>query len=157
MCFLKIQAKHDHVDVQRIAVRCLKLFGLLEKKPSRDVVTQLRLSFVKGPAPISIMACKALVDLGLRHNPQEIDGALGRDLLSEIQDDVVASSPVIFSDEEENPMSNCLISCTGLGEGFAKILLLSENYPGIPASLHSLLLTMLINLYFSSETKDFQR
>ena len=179
MCFLKIQAKHVHLDVQRIAVRCLGLFGLLEKKPSRDVVTQLRLSFVKGPAPISIMACKALVDLGLWHNPQEVDGALGQDLLSELQDDVVASSPEIFSDEEENlniklldflyagfikdDWGNILASDENesvqsvLGEGFAKILLLSENYPGIPASLHSLLLTKLINLYFSSETKDFQR
>lgn len=179
MCFLKIQAKHVHLDVQRIAVRCLGLFGLLEKKPSKGVVKQLRLSFVKGPAPISIMACKALIDLGLWHNPQEVDGALGQDLLSELQDEVVASSPVTLSDEEKN-MSIKLLDFlyaalikddwgkilgndenesvqSVLGEGFAKILLLSENYPGIPTSLHSLLLTKLINLYFSSETKDFHR
>ncbi|KAK0596897.1 hypothetical protein LWI29_019973 [Acer saccharum] len=44
-----------------------------------------------------------------------------------------------------------------LGEGFAKVLLLSENYPSIPASLHPLLLAKLINLYFSDESKDLQR
>jgi condensin complex subunit 3 len=44
-----------------------------------------------------------------------------------------------------------------LGEGFAKILLLSENYPSIPAALHPLHLAKLIKLYFSNETKDLQR
>lgn len=175
----KLQAKHVHLDVQRIAIRCIALFGLLERKPSKEVVKQLRLSFVKGPTPISIMACKALIDLAMWHNPEEVDRVLGQDLLSELQNSEAASSPVTFSDEEENLNIKLLdLLYAGLvkddwgdflasdenesvqavlGEGFAKILLLSENYPTIPASLHPLLLTKLINLYFSSETKDLQR
>lgn len=171
----ELQAKHVHLDVQTIAIRCLGLFGLLEKKPSKEVVKQLRLSFVKGPIPISIMACKALIDLGMWHNPQEVDGALGQ----EVQDNEVASSPVSFSDEEENPRTKLLdllyaaldkddwANLIGsddnesvqavLGEGFAKILLLSKNYPSIPASLHPLVLTKLVNLYFSTETNDLLR
>ncbi|XP_024027483.1 condensin complex subunit 3 isoform X2 [Morus notabilis] len=168
-------AKHAHLDVQRITVRCLGLFGLLEKKPSKEVVKQLRLSFIRGPTPISVMACKALIDLGMWHNPQEVDGSLGL----EVQDSEVASSPITLSDEEENPSTKLLdllyaaldkddlgnlLGSDGnesvqavLGEGFAKILLLSENYLSIPASLHPLLLTKLINLYFSSKTKDLHR
>lgn len=171
----ELQAKHAHLDVQRIAVRCLGLFGLLEKKPSKEVVKQLRLSFIRGPTPISVMACKALIDLGMWHNPQEVDGSLGQ----EVQDSEVTSSPITLSDEEENPSTKLLDLLYAaldkddwdnllgsdenesvqavLGEGFAKILLLSENYPSIPASLHPLLLTKLINLYFSSKTKDLHR
>nr|POE90740.1 hypothetical protein CFP56_76061 [Quercus suber] len=44
-----------------------------------------------------------------------------------------------------------------LGEGFAKILLLSENYPCIQSSLHPFLFAKLINLYFSNDRKDLQR
>ncbi|PON89088.1 Condensin complex subunit [Trema orientale] len=172
-------AKHVHLDVQRIAIRCIALFGLLEKKPSKEIVSQLRLSFVKGPTPISIMACKALIDLGMWHNPQEVDRALGQDLLSELQDNEVASTPVTFFDEEGNLNIKLLdLLYAGLakddwcdfmasdesesvqavlGEGFAKILLLSENYPSIPTSLHPLVLTKLISLYFDSEAKDLQR
>ncbi|XP_062093114.1 uncharacterized protein LOC133798691 [Humulus lupulus] len=172
-------AKHVHLDVQRISIRCIALFGLLEKKPSKEVVRQLRLSFVKGPTPISIMASKALIDLGMWHNPEEVDSALGLDLLSNCQENEVSSSPITFFDEEgslniklldllyaglvKDDWGDFLASDenesvqTVLGEGFAKILLLSESYPSIPTSLHPLLLTKLISLYFSSETKDLQR
>lgn len=44
-----------------------------------------------------------------------------------------------------------------LGEGFAKILLLSENYKSIPARSNPLLLSKLITLYFSNESKELQR
>ncbi|KAL5574585.1 hypothetical protein UlMin_016284 [Ulmus minor] len=172
-------AKHVHLDVQRIAIRCLGLFGLLEKKPSKEVVLQLRLSFVKGPSLISTMSCKALNDLAMWHNPHEVDRALGQDLSSELQDSEVASSPVTVSDTDESlntKLIDLLYAGIGkddwgdilasdenesvqavLGEGFAKILLLSENYSSISTSLHPLLLSKLINLYFSDETKDLLR
>ncbi|KAM1061153.1 hypothetical protein FF1_025679 [Malus domestica] len=172
-------AKHSHLEVQRIAVRCLGLFGLLEKKPSQELVKQLKLSFIKGPAPISIVACKALFDLGMWHNPQEVDRVMGVDISPQCQDYDITSSPLNLSDtdgissiklldllyagimkddwdsslaSDENESIHC-----ALGEGFAKILLLSENYQGMPASLHPLLLSKLITLYFSNESKDLQR
>ena len=174
-----LQAKHSHLEVQRIAVRCLGLFGLLEKKPSQELVKQLKLSFIKGPAPISIVACKALFDLGMWHNPQEVDRVMGVDITPQCQDYDITSSPLNISDtdgisniklldllyagimkddwdsslaSDENESIHC-----ALGEGFAKILLLSENYQGMPASLHPLLLSRLITLYFSNESKDLQR
>ncbi|KAF4360975.1 hypothetical protein F8388_016784, partial [Cannabis sativa] len=173
-------AKHVHLDVQRISIRCIALFGLLEKKPSKEVVRQLRLSLVKGPTPISIMASKALIDLGMWHNPKEVDSVFGLDLLPNCQENEVSSSPTTFFDDEEGSLNIKLLdllyaglvkddwgdflasdeneSVQGvLAEGFAKILLLSESYPSIPTSLHPLLLTKLISLYFSSETKDLQR
>lgn len=175
----ELQAKHVHLDVQRIALRCLGLFGLLEKKPSKELVKQLRLSFVKGPAPISIMACKALIDLGMWHNPHEIDRAYGVDLSSQLQDDEIASSPATFFDLDENlnvkvlnflyaglvkdDWPNHLANDDNetvqavLGEGFAKILLLSENFPSLPNALHTLVLTKLIHLYFGNEAKNMQR
>ncbi|XP_037492105.1 condensin complex subunit 3 [Jatropha curcas] len=172
-------AKHAHLDVQRVAIRCLGLFGLLERKPSEEMVKQLRLSFAKGPDPISIMACKALIDLGMWHGPQEVDKALGKEHMSQFQDSKKAFNPVNFSDADEDLDTELLDllyagldrndlekSTDGdenetvqaiLGEGFAKILLLSENYPSISTSLHPLLLAKLIILYFSNETKDLQR
>lgn len=172
-------AKHVHLDVQRIAVRCLGLFGLLEKKPSEELVKQLRLSFVNGPSPISVVACKALIDLVMWHGPQELDRALGVNFSSKGQDDKKAFSPVNLSDTGEglnvqmldllyagidkDEWGNSLASDEYesvqaiLGEGFAKILLLSENYPSIPASLHPFLLAKLIYLYFSNERNDLQR
>lgn len=174
-----MQAKHVHLNVQRIAVRGLRLFGLLERKPSEEIVKQLRISFVNGPTPISVVACKALFDLGMWHGPQEVDRALGGDFSSKVQDNKQAFSPVNFSDIDESmnvqmldllyagidkdDWDNSLASDEYesvkaiLGEGFAKILLQSENYPSIPASLHPSLLAKLINLYFSNETKDLQR
>ncbi|KAM1132784.1 hypothetical protein EV1_046761 [Malus domestica] len=172
-------AKHSHLEVQRIAVRCLGLFGLLEKKPSQELVKQLKLSFIKGPAPISIVACKALFDLGMWHNPQEVDRVTGLDISSQLQDYDVTSSPLnlsdtdgisniklldllyagIMKDDWDNSLAsdeNESVHCA-LGEGFAKILLLSENYQGMPASLHPLFLYKLITLYFSNESKDLQR
>lgn len=163
--------------MQRIAVRCLGLFGLLEKKPSEELVKQLTLSFVNGPASVSVGASKALIDLGLWHEPREVDRALGKDF--SYPDDKKAFVPVNLSDIDEvlnvqmldllyagiekDDWDNSLSSDEYesvqaiIGEGFAKILLLSENYPSIPASLHPFLLAKLINLYFSNERKDLQR
>lgn len=90
----ELLTKHVHLDVQRIAIRCLGLFGLLEKKPSKEIVLQLRLSFVKGPTLISTISCKALNDLAMWHNPHEADRAWGEDFSSELQDSEVAFSPV---------------------------------------------------------------
>lgn len=177
--FLIGQAKHVHFDVQRIAVRCLGLFGLLEKKPSEELVKQLAISFVSGPASVSVAACKALIDLGLWHEPHEVDRALRKDFSLQFPVDKKAFVPVNLSDIDEvlnvqmldllyagiekDDWDNSLSSDENesvqaiLGEGFAKILLLSENYPSIPASLHPFLLAKLINLYFSNERKDLQR
>lgn len=173
-----MQAKHVHLDVQRAAIRCLGLFGLLENKPSEELVKQLRISFVKGPPTISIMACKALIDLGMWHGPQEVDKAIGQDLSSQPRDNKMNFSPINLSDTDGNlnielvdllysgiEASNCRKSLevdeeslqAVLGEGFAKFLLLSEKYPSIPASLHPLLLAKLITLYFGDESKDLQR
>ncbi|KAG6659972.1 hypothetical protein CIPAW_03G073200 [Carya illinoinensis] len=170
-------AKHVHFDVQRIAVRCLGLFGLLEKKPSEELVKQLTLSFVNGPASVSVAASKALIDLGLWHEPHEVDRALGKDFsypddkksfvpvnLSDIDEVLnVQMLDLLYAGIEKDDWDNSLSSDEYesvqaiIGEGFAKILLLSENYPSIPASLHPLLLAKLINLYFSNERKDLQR
>lgn len=164
--------------MQRVAIRCLGLFGLLEKKPSEELLKQLRHSFAKGPASISIMACKALIDLGMWHGPLEVDRALGLDHSYKSPDKKIAFNPVDFSDADENLDVELLDFLYAgfdrndwgdvdgddnetvqavLGEGFAKILLLSENYPSIPKSLHPLLLGKLIKLYFSKETKELQR
>ena len=174
-----MQAKHVHLDVQRVAVWCLGLFGLLENKPSEELIKQLRISYVKCPSAISTVACKALFDLGMWHGPQEVDRAVGQNILSPLQEDNMPSSPINFSDTDgdlniklvdllyagfatnnwgrapENDDSESVQAV--LGEGFAKILLLSEKYPSIPASFHPLLLSKLISLYFSDESRDLQR
>ncbi|XP_050228853.1 uncharacterized protein LOC126678036 [Mercurialis annua] len=172
-------AKHIHLDVQRVAIRCLGLFGLLEKKPSEDLVKQLRLSYVKGPSSISIVACKTLIDLGMWHGTREVDKALGFDHASQSQESKIVFNPVNFSDPDDcldvqlldllyagldrNDWTKSVVGDENetvqgvLGEGFAKILLLSENYPSIPTSLLPLLLAKLIILFFSNETKDLQR
>ncbi|KAA3476170.1 condensin complex subunit 3 [Gossypium australe] len=172
-------AKHVHLDVQRVSVRCLGLFGLLENKPSEELIKQLRISYVKGPSPISTVACKALFDIGMWHGPQEVDRALGLNLSSQLEVDAMPSDPVNFSETDgasniklvdllyagfttnnraralENDENESVQAV--LGEGFAKILLLSEKYPSIPASSHPLLLSKLISLYFINESKDLQR
>ncbi|XP_065848887.1 uncharacterized protein [Euphorbia lathyris] len=171
--------KHVHLDVQRAAIRCLGLFGLLEKNPSEELVKQLRISFVKGTAPISKMACKGLIDLVMWHGHQEVDKALGQGLVSHFNNGKMERDHVKFSDDDVIFNSELLdLLYVGLdrsdwtkseeydenesvhsvlGEGFAKILLLSEKYPSIPTSLHPLLLAKLIILYFSNETRDLQR
>ncbi|XP_022772037.1 condensin complex subunit 3 [Durio zibethinus] len=172
-------AKHVHLDVQRVAVRCLGLFGLLENKLSEELIKQLRISYVKGPFAISTVACKALFDLGMWHGPEEVDRAMGLNILSPVQEENMPSSPINFFDSDgdlniklvdllyagfatnnwgralENDDSESVQAV--LGEGFAKILLLSEKYPSIPPSFHPLLLSKLISLYFSDESKDLQR
>ncbi|KAI4299612.1 hypothetical protein L6164_033053 [Bauhinia variegata] len=172
-------AKHAHLDVQRIAIRCLGLFGLLERKPSEELVKQLRVSFIKGPHPISVEASKALFDLGMWYGPQEVDKVLNQGPLCEVSHDKNSFSPVNFSDlEGDSNVETLHLLYSGfekhergsppignedepvhaiLGEGFAKILLLSENYPGIQASLHPVLLAKLINLYFSDSNEHEHR
>ncbi|KAF2295478.1 hypothetical protein GH714_033012 [Hevea brasiliensis] len=125
------------------------------------------------------MACKALIDLAMWHGPQEIDKALGQEHVSGFQDSKKAFNAVNISDADENlniELLDLLYAGLGrndwvksvefdenetvqaiLGEGFAKILLLSEKYPSIPTSLHPQILAKLIILYFSNETKDLQR
>ncbi|CBI38660.3 hypothetical protein VitviT2T_024458 [Vitis vinifera] len=172
-------AKHVHLAVQRVATRCLGLFGLLERKPSVELVKQLRFCFIKGSSSISIVACKALIDIGMWHGPQEVDRAMGLELSSLLHENKMTFSPVNLCDMNEDWNVELLdLLYAGLnvndwiksvdmdenesvqailGEGFAKILLLSENYPCIPASLHPLFLSKLIILYFSNETKELQR
>ncbi|CAI9110253.1 OLC1v1010247C1 [Oldenlandia corymbosa var. corymbosa] len=170
--------KHAHVDVQRAAIRCLGLFGLLERKPSEDLVKQLRSSYVKGPLPITIMASMALLDLGLWHGPQKIDKAINQDLRSELKDNKNGFNSVNWCDLSgllDHELLDLLyagieINGTGdfvesdevesvqavIAEGFAKILLLSEEYPDIHASAHSLL-AKVICLYFHSDNGELLR
>ncbi|KAK7305684.1 hypothetical protein VNO77_43593 [Canavalia gladiata] len=172
-------AKQSHLDVQRIAVRCLGLFGLLERKPSAELLKLLRISYIKGPHSISIEACKALVDLVMWHGPQEVDKVLKHNVPYQINCEKKTFSPVDFSDSEgdlevetldilyggfENddwasPLTGNEDECVYavLGEGFAKILLLSDNFPTIPTPLHSVLLSKLIYLYFSGVSEHMHR
>lgn len=173
-----MQAKHIHADIQRAAIRCLGLFGLLEKKPSEELTKQLLVSFVKGFSPISAMAGKALIDLSMWHGPHEISKAITPDLASELQE-AMPSDPIKFVNPEEEmgvELLDLLIAGLErfkrtkitevdedesvqavLGEGFAKILLLSDKYPTIPASSHPLLLEKLMSLYFCSDITELQR
>ncbi|CAH8353526.1 unnamed protein product [Eruca vesicaria subsp. sativa] len=169
-------AKHTHLDVQRIAIKCLGLFGLLERKPSEELVRQLRIAFCRSPPPISIMASKALVDLGMWHTPTEVDKAMGQDLLSQFEDENLDFVPVDLSNAEEDLNFKILdLLYAGLesedwraytestedesvkatvGEGFAKLLLLGEKFPNLPTSLYPFVLGKLISLYFSEESKE---
>nr|GMC62438.1 condensin complex subunit 3 [Ipomoea batatas] len=171
--------KHVHLDVQRAATRCLGLFGLLERRPSDDLVKHLRRSFVKGPSPVTIMASKALIDLAMWHGPNEVDKAMNQPLSSQLRDHSMVVTPIELCDGREdfeielldllynglqkNDWDDCIESNDNesvksiLGEGFAKILLLSEKYSGLPALSHPVLFAKLIGLYFFSESKEFQR
>ncbi|XP_021306121.1 condensin complex subunit 3 isoform X2 [Sorghum bicolor] len=172
-------AKQNHVDVQRAALRCLCLLGLLENRPNTELVKQLRLSFINGPDLVSAIACKALIDLVTWHGPQQIDRAIGIespdssyeksqftqvDLSDMNADDLnIGVLDILFSgfhkddwefDLEGDNHDNVP---TILGEGFAKILLLSGNFASIPADLHTVILAQLIRLYFSEEAKELER
>ncbi|KAL3838711.1 hypothetical protein ACJIZ3_023302 [Penstemon smallii] len=171
-------AKHAHMDVQRAAIRCLGLFGLVEKKPNENLVKQLRSSFVKGPPTITIMASKALLDLGIWHGPDEIDKAMMNcDLVSPLCDHKMSLNSVEFCSGSEDPNIQLLdLLYAGLehdwgalveveenqsiqgviGEGFAKILLLSNKFPGSHA-VHHLLLAKLISMYFNGDGEELQR
>lgn len=167
------------MDVQRAAIRCLGIFGVLEKKPSEDLVKQLRCSFVTGPSSVMILACKALLDLGLWHGPDEVDKAMNQDLTSQLHNCKIDLNGEIFynaSEILEMKLLDLLYAglerhCSGeqaemdgndsvqtvIGEGFAKLLLLTEKYSSSDASSHPFLLAKLISLYFSAESKPFQR
>ncbi|KAI3883520.1 hypothetical protein MKX03_010533 [Papaver bracteatum] len=166
-------AQHAHLDVQRVSLRCL---GLLERKPSY-FVKQLRISLINSPSSDSIFAAsQALVDLGMWHGRQEVDQVMGSDVLSQAEDDKKSISSVYLSDAYKTLTSELLDLLVALlardvtsetydresfqavlGEGIAKILHLSENYPSIPTSLHHELLVKLIELYFGDETEELQR
>uniref|UniRef100_A0A0E0A7T0 Nuclear condensin complex subunit 3 C-terminal domain-containing protein n=1 Tax=Oryza glumipatula TaxID=40148 RepID=A0A0E0A7T0_9ORYZ len=157
--------KQNHVDVQRVALRCLCLFGFLENRPNAELVKQLRLSFINGPDLVSAMACKALIDLVTWHGPQEIDQTIGIESsdatneksqfttvdISNMNDDDlnIGVLDILFSgflkdDWEFNLEGDNHDNVpTILGEGFAKILLLSENYARISADLHPVILARL--------------
>ncbi|GFP96739.1 condensin complex subunit 3 [Phtheirospermum japonicum] len=171
-------AKHSNLDVQRASIRCLGLFGLLERRPSENIVKQLRLSFVKGPPTVTIMSAKALLDLGIWHGTDEMDKAMNCNLSSQLRDHKVSLTPVDFCNGREDLDIELLdLLYAGLkhdwggfvdvedyqsihgilGEGLAKILLLSNKFPGSHASTHHLLLAKLISLYFSSENEELQR
>lgn len=174
-----MQAKHGHLDVQRAAIRCLGLFGLLERKPSEVLVRQLRCSFVKGPSAVTIMASKALLDLGIWHGLHEVDKAMNCNLSSQLRDHRMAWTPVDLSNGSQDLDIELLdLLYAGLerqdwgpsaevdenesiqailGEGLAKILLLSEKFRGVQASTYHLLLAKLIILYFCSESTELQR
>ncbi|XP_076908995.1 uncharacterized protein LOC143566095 [Bidens hawaiensis] len=172
-------AKHIHLDVQRAAIRCLGLFGILERVLSEDLVKRLRLSFIKGPGLVSSMVTKALMDLAMWHGPQEVDKAMNRNLSSQFKDNDKTIHPVCWSDTNDD-MDIELVDLLYAGfdrsdfghpvdadenesvhavlaEGFAKFLLLSENYPTISVSSHPILLTKLVKLYFSSVASELQR
>ncbi|KAF8723662.1 hypothetical protein HU200_021622 [Digitaria exilis] len=172
-------AKQNHVDVQRAALRCLCLLGLLENRPNAELVKQLRLSFINGPDLVSAMACKALIDLVTWHGPQEIDRAIGIELpdpsheksqftrvdLSDMNSDDlnIGVLDILFAGFHKDDWEFSLEGDnhdnvpTILGEGFAKILLLRENFPSIPSVLHTVILSQLTRLYFSEEIKELER
>ncbi|XP_010670110.2 uncharacterized protein LOC104887214 isoform X1 [Beta vulgaris subsp. vulgaris] len=168
-------AKHLNLDVQRVAVRCLGLYGLLERRPCEEVVKQLGLSFVKGPSSISLLASKGLIDLVMWHGPQEVDKAIGEDFFSQIPENRLHLTPEMCNKVDGVDVGVLYLLCAGLesdffgqtleveenesvqatlGEGLAKILLLSEHYPSIPGSLHLLILAKLIAFYFSEENNE---
>ncbi|TVU11785.1 hypothetical protein EJB05_45388, partial [Eragrostis curvula] len=172
-------AKQNHVDVQRAALRCLCLLGLLENRPNTELVQQLRLSFINGPDLVSAMACKALIDLVTWHGPQSIDQAIGIEL-PDASNEKSQFTPVDISDLNGDDLNIGILDLlfsgfhkddwefslegdnhdnvpTILGEGFAKILLLSDNFTSISADLHAIILAQLVRLYFSEETKELER
>ncbi|TVU11786.1 hypothetical protein EJB05_45389, partial [Eragrostis curvula] len=172
-------AKQNHVDVQRAALRCLCLLGLLENRPNTELVQQLRLSFINGPDLVSAMACKALIDLVTWHGPQSIDQAIGIEL-PDASNEKSQFTPVDISDLNGDDLNIGILDLlfsgfhkddwefslegdnhdnvpTILGEGFAKIILLSDNFTSISADLHAIILAQLVRLYFSEETKELER
>lgn len=135
------------------------------------------LSFVKGPSVVSAMGGKALIDLLMWHGPQEVEKAVSEEFLSELNE-TMSSDPVNSGTNGVVDVKLLGLLCIGLerfsmskspetdesesvqavlGEGFAKILLLSEKYPAIPASSHPLLFEKLMHLYFCSEATALQR
>ncbi|THU47350.1 hypothetical protein C4D60_Mb09t14560 [Musa balbisiana] len=171
-------AKHSHIDVQRVATRCLSLFGILERRPTGELVSQLRQSFIDGATSVRIMASKSLIDLLTWHGPQEVDKAIGIDFKqpNNEKEGLVSINSSNLRDDESIGLLDLLYNGLNsddsgevgdaaddesvhsiLGEGFAKILLLSENYPSISTCLSPLILHKLINLYFCDETKELQR
>lgn len=171
-------AKQNHVDVQRAALRCLCLFGLLQNKPGTELVKQLRLSFINGPDLVSAMASKALIDLLTWHGPQVLDQAIG--IEQDANDGKTQFASVDISDLNDDDLNVGVLSIlfsgfhkddwefslegdnhdnvpTILGEGFAKVLLLSENYASISSDLHPVILAQLVRLYFLEGTKELGR
>ncbi|GER47100.1 condensin complex subunit [Striga asiatica] len=158
--------------------RCLGLFGLFEKKPSEVIVKQLRLSFIKAPPMVAIISAKALLDLGIWHSLDEMDSAMNCNLSSQLRNHTTSLAPIDFCNESEDSdieLLDLLFVGLGhdwgdfgemednqsiqgvLGEGLAKILLLSNKFSGSHVSTHYLVLAKLVSLYFSSENDELQR
>lgn len=123
------------------------------------------------------MASKALLDLAIWHGPDEMDKAMNCKLTSHIHGHEISSAPFEFGEGSEDLDIELFdLLCVGLeqdwddldedeenqsiqdvlGEGLAKILLLSNKFPGSHTSKHHLILAKLFKLYFSSE-EEFQR
>lgn len=171
-----IQANNIHADVRRVSVRCLGVYGLLERKPSEVIVKQLQRSLISGPSSVNVMACKALFDLAAWHGIHELDVSISLDQTnicgeknSFISVDLNASEdlPVGLLDllhsvldrnelAQGTELNDDTIEGT-LGEGFAKLLLLSDRYPSLSPSLHHILLGRLIKIYFNSEYASLER
>eukprot|EP01018_Ginkgo_biloba_P038171 Gb_36529 [translate_table: standard] len=177
-------AKHIHVEVRRAATRCLGIYGLREKKPSEQLVRQLRLAFCKGPSPVRIMAAKALFDLCMWHGAGVVDRAINigpgldptGDAGTKFPSSTAAAGEIIDGDEdtglmlldllssgldrdewdEHGDMGDTEIARGVIAEGFAKLLLQSKLHPDIMA-MQSSLVAKLICLYFSDETKELHR
>ncbi|KAK7361363.1 hypothetical protein VNO77_03417 [Canavalia gladiata] len=94
------RAKQSHLDVQRIVVRCLGLFGLLERKPSAEFLKLLRISYIKEPHAISIEPCKVSVDLVMWHGPQEVNKVLKHNVPYQINCEKKTFSLMDFSNSE---------------------------------------------------------
>ncbi|KAK7323753.1 hypothetical protein VNO77_27244 [Canavalia gladiata] len=92
----------SHLDVQRIVVRCLGLLGLLERKPCIEILKLLRITCIQEPHPIGLAACRALVDLVMWHDPQEVSKVLKHDAPHQVNCEKKTFSPVDFSDSEKD-------------------------------------------------------
>ncbi|GLJ51847.1 hypothetical protein SUGI_1101390 [Cryptomeria japonica] len=173
-------AKYINVEVRRAAVRCLGVYGIREKKPGEQVVRQLRLSFCNGPSPVRVMAAKALFDLCMWHSPTVVDIAIGigpglgcvsqphgveTDGAGEVIDD--GDSGLIILNlllsgldrddwDEHGDLGDIETTYGILAEGFAKFLLQSKMYPDL-SSMQPTILTKLICMYFSEDTKELHR
>lgn len=132
---------------------------------------------MKGPSPVSSMASKSLMDLATWHGPDAVDKSMNQNLSSQFKEQAKTIHPVDLNETNEDLEIEIMdLLYAGfekndfgkietdenesvqpvLAEGFAKILLLSENYPTLSSSSHPILLAKLITLYFSNTTVDFQ-
>ncbi|EPS67472.1 hypothetical protein M569_07302 [Genlisea aurea] len=165
--------KQASVDVQRASIRCLGLFALLEKDPSESIINQLKLSFTKGAPGVTFMASKALLDLAAWHGPDKLDKATTNCYVSaasfdhEQFCDATEYSSVKLVDLLLGGLRRDWSPCVEaeenhsiretLGEGLAKILILSRKFEECDTKMHHVILASLVSLYFSSESDKLHR